>query len=72
MTTILHITAGDENWNLTQGELNHILELFRDATFSPRGEIIVTRKGVDVHPSVSARIIYVDDIDLVEIASRIP
>jgi len=66
---ILHLIAGNESWIPTDEELEAIINQFRDCTFGGDGTILVTRNAVEIHPSVQAKIGFVDpDKDLLRLA----
>ena len=44
---ILHITAGDEDWEPNDDELANISNLFQKADMDPVGAIIATRQGIN-------------------------
>jgi hypothetical protein len=43
---IIHIAAGDENWDPSQAEMQELSDLFLAADLDPIGAVVVTRQGV--------------------------
>lgn len=43
---IMHITAGDQDWEPTEEDLQYITELFMSADADPLGAIVATRNGI--------------------------
>jgi hypothetical protein len=46
--SILHITAGEEDWQPSAEELTAITEMFMAASVDPLGAVITTRTGIAV------------------------
>lgn len=44
---ILHITAGDQDWEPTEADLQYLSEMFENANMDPVGAIITTRTGIE-------------------------
>lgn len=49
ISRIRHLTAGEENWEPTEEEMNAYAELFMDAEKDPVGALVATRTGVTVN-----------------------
>ena len=45
---VIHVVAGNENWDPSQEEMQQITNLFSDAFNDPKGAVVVTRDGVHV------------------------
>lgn len=43
---VLHIVAGDENWDPSQDDMQQLSDLFMAADMDPLGAVVVTRQGV--------------------------
>jgi hypothetical protein len=46
---ILHVTAGQDNWEPTIEEINELRDMFTEAANAPHGGVVVTVSGVQVH-----------------------
>jgi len=46
---ILHITAGDDNWDPTEEQLEDLMDLFIGADMDPLGAVIATKTGIQVN-----------------------
>lgn len=44
--TILHIEAGNSDWNPSAVDMKHLVELFKEASVDQAGGVVVTREGV--------------------------
>ena len=47
--SLLHITAGNEEWEPSPGQLGEIAQLFMSADRDPQGAVAVTRSGVEAN-----------------------
>jgi hypothetical protein len=45
---IMHITAGSEDWEPTEGQLEELIEMFISADLDPIGAVVATKRDVDV------------------------
>lgn len=46
---IMHITAGDETWDLGEDDMQQLMSLFMAADLDPVGSVVVTRQSVNVN-----------------------
>lgn len=61
--SVLHIQAGDDDWEPTTEEMQIICDAFAFAVDDPKGGVIVTRDGV------KATVIDIQNLDGVKIVS---